>query len=172
MNRIKAAVLAVAVAASAAGALGRAEAQETVRVGYSAHFNTGLPLYLSQVKPDIFEKHGIKLDLVDMRGSAANCVAAMLSDAVDACSIGTTAGTAAVAEGAALKVIAMLQGPVIEMYLSKAAAAKTGVAASAAPLDRIKGLKGLDMITAPPGTAYYVILNDVLHNAGMSMSDV
>lgn len=155
-----------------AGSISGANSADVVRMGYSANFNTGLPLYTSVIKPEVFEKHGIKLELVDMRASAANCIAAMLANSIDACSVGTTAGTAAVAEGAPLKAIAMLQGPLIEMFLSKAAVAKTGVPESASPVDKIRGLKGRDVVSAPPGAAYNVMLNELLHSAGLSMSDI
>lgn len=161
-----------ATLALASGSAGVALADTTVRIGFSANFNTGLPLYTSVVRPEVFEKHGIKIELVDVRASAANCIAAMLADTVDICSVGTTAGTAAAAEGAPLKVVAMLQGPVIEMHLSKAAVAKTGLSLDAQPADRIKGLKGLDVISAPPGAAYNVFLVEMLNSVGMSMSDI
>lgn len=168
----KLSALACGTALLAGTALGAAYAQDTVRIGYSAHFNTGLPVYMAEVAPEIYEKHGIDVELFDMRGSAANCVAAILADSVDVCAVGTTAGTAAIVEGADLKVIAMLQGPVIEIHLSDEAAAKTGVDPEASAADRMAGLKGLDLVTAPPGTAYYVILNEMLTNIGLTMEDI
>lgn len=74
MGLIRSAALAAALA-TVMGSAGAALAETTVRIGFSAKFNTGLPLYTSVISPEVFEKHGIRIELVDVNASAANCVA-------------------------------------------------------------------------------------------------
>lgn len=161
-----AALLSIALAAPAA-----AETTD-IRVGYSTLFNTGFHLYMGEVAPEIYEKHGIKLVPVDMKANAANCIAAMFAGDVDMCSVSTPSGTFATVEGAPLKAVAVLQGPLTQLYLSKAAAEKTGVSPEAPPKERLRGIKGLDLVTSAPGTLYYNILEQMLRDVGLSVSDV
>ena len=150
-----------------------AQAQETkIRIGYSTLFATGLHLYMGQIAPELYAKHGIKLELKDMKANAANCIAAMLAKDLDMCSVSAPSGTFAVVEGAPLKAVAIVQGPVAELYLSKKAVEKSGVSPKDKVEARVKGLKGIDVVTAGPGTLYYNILEDMLRDAGLSIKDV
>jgi ABC-type nitrate/sulfonate/bicarbonate transport system substrate-binding protein len=150
-----------------------AAAQTTeVRVGYSTLFNTGFHLYAADVAPEIYEKHGIKVTPVDMQANAANCIAALIGGTIDMCSTSAPSGTFAISEGAPIKAIAVIQGPMFQVYLSKAAAGKTGVAPDAAVADRVKGLKGLDVVAPAPGTLYYNFLQEILRGGGMSIEDM
>ncbi|MCP8939958.1 ABC transporter substrate-binding protein [Alsobacter sp. SYSU M60028] len=167
----------VALAAAAVAAPlvwgGAATAQETkIRIGYSTLLNTGLHLYVGEIAPELYAKHNIKLELKDMKANAANCIAAMLAKDVDMCSVSAPSGTFAVVEGAPLKAVAVVQGPVAELYLSKKAVEKSGVSPKDKVEARLKGLKGLDVVTSAPGTLYYNILEDMLRDVGLTIKDV
>lgn len=167
--KLRAGIAAVAMLAGACAA----QAETTkIRVGYSTLLNTGLHLYMGEVAPEIYEKHGITLQPVDMKANAANCIAALLAKDVDMCSVSSPSGTFAAVEGAPLKAVAVLQGPLAEIYLSKAAAEKAGVAKAATPQERLAGIKGLDLVTSAPGTLYYNLLEKMLRDVSMSVSDV
>ncbi|WP_170990206.1 ABC transporter substrate-binding protein [Aquamicrobium sp. LC103] len=154
------------------GLAGVAGAQETVRYGLAvASLNHG-PALLAGADPSIFAGHGLSMDVTDFRGSANNCVAALLSDAVDLCQIGTTTGVDAIAEGADLVALAVTSGPVAEIVLSSSAAAKLPVAADSPMEERLRALKGLRLVSGGTGTANYVILRQMLSDAGLSIDDI
>lgn len=167
--KLRAGFVTVAMLAGACAA----QAETTkIRVGYSTLLNTGLHLYMGEVAPEIYEKHGIVLQPMDMKANAANCIAALLAKDVDMCSVSSPSGTFAAVEGAPLKAMAVLQGPLAEIYLSKAAAEKTGVSPTASPAERLKGVKGLDVVTSAPGTLYYNLLEKMLRDVDLKVEDV
>jgi ABC-type nitrate/sulfonate/bicarbonate transport system substrate-binding protein len=165
--------LAAALLLPLAFAAAPAAAQTTeVRVGYSTLFNTGFHLYAAEFAPEVYEKHGIKMTPVDMQANAANCIAALIGGSIDMCSTSAPSGTFAITEGAPIKALAVVQGPMFQVYLTKDAAAKTGVAPDAPVADRVKGLKGRDIVAPAPGTLYYIFLQDILSSQGMSIDDM
>ncbi|MGE0151427.1 MAG: ABC transporter substrate-binding protein [Reyranellaceae bacterium] len=169
---IRSAVCASAIGCLALASTSTAVAQEQVRIAYSSNFTSGLTLYMSEVAPEIFAKHGVSVKLIDSRANSPNCIATVLSKNAEICSAGTTTGTAAIAEGANLQAIAVTQGLIMEIVLTKAAAAKTGTTATAPIEDRVRGLKGLTFVTAAPGTFNYVMFDDMLRSVGLSVADM
>lgn len=172
LSGAKAALAAAAIAAPLVFAGGAAAQETKIRIGYSTLLNTGLHLYMAEIAPELYAKHNIKLELKDMKANAANCIAAMLAKDLDMCSVSAPSGTFAVVEGAPLKALAVVQGPTAELYLSKKAVEKSGVSPKAPIEARLKGLKGLDVVTSAPGTLYYNILEDMLRDAGLTIKDV
>jgi len=144
----------------------------TVRLGYSTLFNTGLVLYMAEVAPEIYANHGVRVELVDMRANAPNCIAAMLARTIDMCSISSPTGMFAVVEGAPLTAIAVVQGPLAQIYLSAGAVARSGVSPDAPVADRLRGMAGLNIVTASPGTLYYNMLEHMLRSVDLSISDM
>lgn len=161
-----------ALALAAGTAFAPVAAQDTVKIATASTSIAHGPLNMGVVAPEIFGKHNIKLTVSDLRGNSANCIVALISGSVDLCQVGTTTGTDAIAEGANLKAVAILTGPINELVISARAAAKTGVKPNAPLIDRIKALKGMRITTAAPGTAHYTTLNETLKLAGMTMADV
>lgn len=152
---------------------GAASAETTqIRIGYSTLLNTGFHLYMSQITPEVYAEHGIEVVPVDMRANAANCMAALLGGEVDMCSVSATTGIFAAAEGAPIKAVALLQGPVAGIYISDEAAAKTGVALDAPVAERLAGLKGLSIAAPAAGTLYYNLLAELLADGGLGIDDI
>ena len=147
-------------------------AEDTVKVAAAAINVAHSAVALGAVKPEIFGRHGIRLEVNDLRGASPNCIAALLSEAVDLCQVGTTTGTDAIAEGADLVAVAVLTGAVAEVVLSKKAADSLPVAADGPIEERIKALKGLNIVTAAPGSANYTILDSLLGTVDLSISDL
>lgn len=153
-------------------AAGGVSAQETVRFGVAGLSATHSPSLVAAVKPEIYAAHGVALEITDFRGQSANCIAALLSEAIDICQVGTTTGTDAIAEGAELKAVAVLSGPLSEIILSETAAAATGATMESSVQDRIRALKGLRIVTAAPGSAHYTTLANMLKNVGLDIADL
>jgi ABC-type nitrate/sulfonate/bicarbonate transport system substrate-binding protein len=130
------------------------------------------PLLLADVVPEIFAKQGIKTEISDLRGSSPNCVAAVLSRAVDACYVGNQSPNNAIVEGAPLRLVAETTRPASELFLSDATIAKLGVSPTASTADRLRALKGLKIGTSAPGTTHYTFLSAMLQAVGMKISDV
>lgn len=149
-----------------------ASAAETVRYGLAVVSLNHGPTLLAGADASIFAKHDLVMEITDFRGSANNCVAALLSDSVDLCQIGTTTGVDAVAEGADLVALAVTSGPVAEIVLSAASAGKLPVKVDAPMEDRVRALKGLRLVSGGTGTANYVILRQMLSDAGLSIDDI
>lgn len=165
--------LATGILALGLVAAGPAAAQQVVKYGVGAISMSHAPAMMGIVAPEIFAKHGIKLELTDFRGNSNNCLNAVLSAAVDTCQVGTTTGTDAIAEGANIKGIAVIVGPIGEIILSAKTVAKLGNVGPTSPLaDRMQALKGLRIVSSGPGTAHYVTLDAMLKKAGMSLSDL
>jgi ABC-type nitrate/sulfonate/bicarbonate transport system substrate-binding protein len=97
----------------------------------------------------------------------------MISGSVETCQTGTTTGTDAIAEGAAIKGIAVIIGPISEIVLSAKTVARLAGVSPASPLaDRVRALKGLRLVSSGPGTAHYVTLDAMMKKAGMGIGDI
>lgn len=168
MNTAK---LALAVSALAMMA-GVAQAEDKLRIATASTSVAHGPLTIAMADPSIFGNNGIAIAVTDLRGQSPNCIAALLSKAVEICQVGTPTGTDAIAEGAALKAVAVLTGPINEIFLSSKTVEKLGVAPDAPVEQRIAALKGLSLTTSAPGTAHYLTLGATLEKAGLTMNDV
>src|SRR5262249_14404682 len=155
-------VLAAGVFAAAAIAASPTFAQQTVKYGVAAISMSHAPAMMAAVAPEIFAKHGVKMELTDFRGNSPNCTTAAITGAVDTCQTGTTTGTDAIVEGANMKGIAVIIGPISEIILSAKTVAKLNVSPTAPLADRVRALKGLRIVSSGPGTAHYVTLDAML----------
>jgi len=151
---------------------GQAWALDTVRYGVAGVTANHSPILLAEVQPDLYAKHNIDIEITDLRGQSANCITALISEAIDVCQVGSTTGVDAIVEGAPLKAIAVTAGPVSELILSKHAVDRLGVSADAPVKERIAALKGLRLVSAAPGSAHYVTLNRILGDADLSIQDI
>lgn len=149
-----------------------AQAEDTVRVAAAAINIAHGPIALAAADPAIFANHGLTLDLTDLRGQSPNCIAALLSQSADLCQVGTTTGTDAIAEGADLLAIAAVTGPNAEVILSANTVQKLGLAPTAPIEDRIRALKGLNLVTSAPGSAIYTLSDAMLQTVDLSIADV
>jgi NitT/TauT family transport system substrate-binding protein len=149
-----------------------ASAQDTLKIATASTSVAHGPLTMAVVAPEIFGKHNLKIEVSDLRGNSANCIVALISGAADLCQVGTTTGTDAIAEGANLKAVAILTGPINELILSSKAVAKTGVKPDAPLADRIRALKGMRLTTSAPGTAHYTTLMETLKLVGLQPGDI
>lgn len=167
---MKAAIAAVALV----GFLGAApaSAEDLVKIGTASTTVVHAPLNMMVVDPSIPAKHNLKLEVTDLRGNSANCIAALLSGAIDLCQVGTTTGTDAIAEGANLKAVAVITGPINELILSAKTVAKLGVKPDAPVEDRLRALKGLRIVSSAPGTAHYTTLTAMLKIVGLKPEDL
>jgi ABC-type nitrate/sulfonate/bicarbonate transport system substrate-binding protein len=163
---------AVAFFAVTLGSLGAAHALDKLHIATASTSLAHGPLGLAVADPSIFAGQNIAIDITDLRGNSANCIAALLSKAADLCQVGTPTGVDAIAEGAKLKAVAVLTGPINELFISSKAAAATGVSPTAPVEQRIKALKGMRLVTSAPGTAHYLTLMGTLKKVGLSMSDI
>lgn len=131
---------------------GGASAQTTVKYGVAAMSVSFASTLIGGAMPEVFAKHGIKVDITDFRGNSNNCVAAVLSGAVDVCQVGASTVSDAVAEGGDFRILAVTTGPLSEFILSSKAVAKmNGVTASSPLDDKLRALKGLRIVTTGPG---------------------
>lgn len=150
-----------------------AVAQTTVKYGVAAVSVSYASTLIGGAAPEVFAKHGIKLEITDFRGNSNNCVAAVLSGAVDVCQVGASTVSDAVAEGGDFRILAVTTGPLSEFVLSSKAAAKlNGVTASSPVDDRLRALKGLRIVTTGPGAPHYLALDASLRRVGMTIGDV
>ncbi len=162
-------------AAALAGGLAFAApvlAQETIRVGTATTSVIVAPLLLLEAEPEILAARGLKMTFTNFQGRSVNCIAALISDSVDVCIVGTTTGTDAIAEGADLKALGAFALPINEIVLSKSTVDKLGVKPDAPARDRLLALKGLRIISAAPGSAHYLTLEKSLQSVGLAMSDL
>lgn len=150
----------------------QAQAQDKVTVASNSYSLAHGALSLALADPSIFGNNGIELEGRFIQGSSANCIAALLSEEVEMCEVGTTTGNDAVAEGANLKAVAIITGPINEVIISKAAADASGVALDAPIADRAAALKGMRLVTAGPGSPHYISLTTILGEAGLTMDDI
>lgn len=151
---------------------GQAQAADTIRFGLATNSVIVAPFLLSTVEPGLFGKQNIKLEPTYFQGKSANCIAALIGKSIDMCSVGTTTGTDAIAEGAKLKAIGFFAGPINELILSKKTVEKLGVSPTAPIEARIKALDGLRIISAAPGSAHYTTLNMMLEQVGLSIKNL
>nr|WP_283771548.1 ABC transporter substrate-binding protein [Chelatococcus sp. YT9] len=149
-----------------------AHAEDKVRIATASTSAAHAPLTIGMVDPTIFGKNGISIEVTDLRGASPNCIAALLSKAVEICQVGTPTGTDAIVEGADLKAVAVLTGPINEIFLSAKTVEKLGISPDAPIEKRIAALKGLSLTTSAPGTAHYLTLGATLEKAGLTMNDI
>lgn len=169
-SRRMAAAALVALGALTAAIPARAEDRVTVA---AAAINVAHgPIALAAASPDIFKAHGITVAVNDLRGASANCIAALVSKAVELCQVGTTTGTDAIAEGADLVAVAVLTGPIAEVVLSAKAVARLPVKPDAPIADRLRALKGLSLVSSAPGTANYTLLDSMMGTVNQSIRDI
>jgi NitT/TauT family transport system substrate-binding protein len=169
-NRYAAGTAMIAAALSVAASA--SHAQDKVRVAAAAINIAHAPIALGAADPSVFAAHGIEVEVTDLRGAAPNCIAALISEAVEVCQVGTTTGTDAIAEGADLVALAIATGPNGEFVLSSKAVAGLNVKADAPVAERIKALAGLSMVTSAPGSAYYTMWDSMMQTVGLTISDV
>lgn len=147
--------------------------EQTIRWG-----NTGaasVPQGVSKLvslDDELQKKHGVKIEITDFRGNSANCMAALIADAVDVCQTGITTGLSAIAEGGEFKSFATFGGQVQQIVVNKNAAAKAKIDPSEPVNNRIAKLKGMQIVGSGPGTPNYLILNVILERGGISINDV
>lgn len=159
-------------AASLLLATGASHTADLVKYGVAGLSANHAPALLGEARPDIFAKHDIEVKITDLRGNSANCIAALLSKAIDVCQVGSPTGVDAIVEGAPLKAIAVTAGPVSELVLSKQAVQRMGIGADAPVKERVAKLKGLRLVSAAPGSAHYITLDTILRGQGMTIADV
>lgn len=172
MKKLSLCWAAVTVAALGSLQAATANAEDLVRIATASTSVAHGPLPLAMADPSIFGANGIRIEVTDLKGQSPNCIAALLSEAVELCQVGTPTGTDAIAEGAKFKAVAVITGPINEIFISKKVADASGVAADAPVEERIKALKGLNLVTAAPGTAHYLTLEATLKKGGLTMNDV
>ncbi len=95
---------------------GAAIAQTTVKYGVAAMSVSFASTLIGGAMPEVFAKHGIKVDITDFRGNSNNCVAAVLSGAVDVCQVGASTVGDAVAEGGDFRILAVTTGPLERVH--------------------------------------------------------
>ncbi|WP_170990204.1 ABC transporter substrate-binding protein [Aquamicrobium sp. LC103] len=149
-----------------------AQAQDKVRVAAAAINIAHAPIALAAANPEIFAAQGLELEVTDLRGASPNCIAALISEAVEICQVGTPTGTDAIAEGADLVAVAIVSGPNGEFVLSSKAVESLSVNADAPVEDRIRALSGLSIVTSAPGSAYYTMFDSMMQTVGLSISDI
>jgi len=145
---------------------------DTVRIATASTSVAHGPLIMAVVDDSVFGNNGIRIAVTDLRGASPNCIAALLSESVELCQVGTTTGTDAIAEGANLRAIAVLTGPINEIFLSAKTVERLGVAPDAPIEERIAALDGLTLTTSAPGTMHYLSLGATLEMAGLSFDDI
>ena len=151
---------------------GAALAQTTVKYGVAAVSVSYASTLIGVAAPEVFAKHGIKLEITDFRGNSNNCVAAVLSGAVDVCQVGASTVSDAVAEGGDFKILAVTTGPLSEFVMSSKAIAKmNGVTATSPVDDKLRARKGLRIVTTGPGAPHYLALDASLRRVGMTIAD-
>ena len=152
---------------------GSSVAQTTVKYGMAAVSASFSSTLLGGAVPEVFAKHGIKLEITDFRGNSNNCVAAVLSGAVEVCQVGASTVSDAVAEGGDFRIIAVTTGPASEFVLSAKAIAKMNGVTSSSPLDdKLRAMKGLRIVTTGPGTPNNLAMDAALRRVGLTVADL
>ncbi len=162
----------IAVAAMSLACAGTAWSQQVVKWAVATSNLSFAPALMAVVAPEVFAKHGVRLEISDLRGNSNNCMAVMLSGQADVCHVGITTGMDAVAEGANLKTVALTTGIIGEIVISTKAFRAANVALNAPVNYRIRALKGLRFVSSGPGTPNYVLMGSILREAGLSLQDV
>lgn len=164
-----------AMTALGLSASGGAQAQEATTIRWGNTGAASVPQGLSKIvslDDELQKKHGVKFEMTDFRGNSANCMAALIADAVDVCQTGITTGLSAIAEGGDFKSFATMGGQVQQIVVGKGAVAKAGIDINAPVNDRIAKLKGLQIVGSGPGTPNYLVLNFILNRGGITINDV
>jgi NitT/TauT family transport system substrate-binding protein len=170
-SRLNTALCVLAIA-GAMGA-GSASAQTTVKYGVAALTVSYAPTLLGGAVPETYAKHGIALDITDFRGNTNNCVAAVISGAVEVCQVGASSMSDAIAEGGDFKILALTTGPLGEFVLSaKAVSRMSGVTATSPLNDKLRAMKGLRIVTSGAGTPHYLAMEAALGRVGMNVGDL
>lgn len=159
---------------ASAALCGTAQAQEleTIRIATASTSVAHGPIIMSMVDPSIWGNHGMQIEVTDLRGASANCIAALLSEGVELCQVGTPTGVDAISEGADLRAVAVLAGPINEIFLSAETVERLGVSPDAPIEERLAALKGLTLTTSAPGTAHYLTLGASLEKVGLGFDDI
>jgi len=145
----------------------------TVKYGVAALTVSYAPTLLGGAVPETYAKHGIALDITDFRGNTNNCVAAVISGAVELCQVGASSMSDAIAEGGDFKIIALTTGPLGEFVLSAKAVSRMGAVNASSPLnDKLRAMKGLRIVTSGAGTPHYLAMEAALQRAGLNVGDL
>lgn len=152
---------------------GAATAQTTIKYGMAAVSASFSSTLMAGAAPEVYAKHGIKLEITDFRGNSNNCVAAVLSGAVDLCQVGSSTVSDAVAEGGDFRIVAVTTSVAHEFVLSSKALAKMNGVTPSSPLDdRLRAFKGLRMVATGPGTPNYLVIEAALRRVGLTVADL
>jgi len=163
----------LAVAFTAALTAGSVSAQTTVKFGLAAMSTSFTTSLIGGTSPEIYAKHGIKLEFTDFRGNTNNCIAGILSGAVDVCQVGSTSVTDAIQEGGNFRAVAVVTKPLGEIVLGRKQVARLGGVNEKSPLvDRVKALKGLRLTSSGQGTPHYLALDALMQIGGLNASDL
>lgn len=169
--RFKAAL--IAAASIAALSAGTASAQTTVKFGVAAMSTSFTTSLMGGSNPELYAKHGIKMEITDFRGNTNNCIAGVLSGAVDFCQVGSTSVTDAIQEGGNFRAVAVVTKPLGEIVLGAKQIARLGGVTAKSPLvDRVKALKGLRITSSGQGTPHYLALDALMQVGGLSANDL
>lgn len=163
----------LALASAAILAAGPVAAQTTVKFGVAAMSTSFTPSLMAGSNPEIYAKHGIRMEITDFRGNTNNCVAGILSGAVDFCQVGSTSVTDAIQEGGDFRAVAVTTKPLGEIVLGRKQIARLGGVTEKSPLvDRIKAMKGLRITSSGQGTPHYLALDALMQIGGLNASDL
>lgn len=158
---------------SLAAGISLAHAQDTIRWGnISAAALSHMPSVILELDPEIAARHDLKIEIVDFRGGNSNCIAALVAKSVDVCQNGLSSGMHAIAEGATLKAFSGVSGQYVEIVLSDDTVKRIGVGPDAPVQQRLAALKGLEIASGPPSTTIYYMLQGMLEQAQMKVSDL
>ena len=150
-----------------------AQAQDTIRWGnIAAAALSHMPSVILELDPEIAARHNLEVEIVDFRGGNSNCIAALIAKSVDICQNGVSSGMHAISEGADLKAFATISGQYVEVVLSDDTVERIGVPADAPVKERLAALKGLEIASGPPSTTIYYMLQGMLEQAQMEVSDL
>lgn len=164
---------ALTLATMALFAAGPAAAQTTVKFGVAAMSTSFTTSLMGGSNPEIYAKHGIKLEITDFRGNTNNCIAGVLSGAVDVCQVGSTSVTDAIQEGGNFRAVAVVTKPLGEIVLGRKQIARLGGITEKSPLvDRVKALKGLRITSSGQGTPHYLALDALMQVGGLHAEDL
>lgn len=164
---------ALGVAVLAGGLPGLAAAEDVIRWGNASAASLPhiLPVMI-EMHPELQEKYGFKIDMTNFAGNSANCMSALIGGSVDFCQTGIASGLYAIAEGAEIKSFSAMGGQVGEIVISKQAAEKVGLMDSDPVVEKLKKLKGLQIVGSGPGTPNYMLLDAIMQDAGLSVADL
>jgi ABC-type nitrate/sulfonate/bicarbonate transport system substrate-binding protein len=127
---------------------------------------------LLELDEEVQARHGIDFTTVDFGGNVMNCIAAILSDLADVCQNGITVGMNAIAQGGDFKGFMQQIGQITEITISTSTMQRLGITADAPINERVAALKGLRVAGPPPGTTNHYLMDAILQEAGLSITDV